>query len=195
MERGPAARAAARVLLAHQGTARSRQGDRRDRPQARDPVLVQLTRVRGLRPPAALPDPKEAPPPGDHRRRTQIHPPSAGIWSTNDLMRESRARTRPPSRNLIPADVQDQQAGAPERKSGRERDTGARIGLVTQTRTSRAADQARDVCSSLRHRPAPTNNLRGGRPASQDRGGHQPANTDNTNLTFLLRKSWGGGGR
>ena len=40
VERGPAARPAARVLRAHQRPARARQGDRRDRPQARDPVLV-----------------------------------------------------------------------------------------------------------------------------------------------------------
>jgi hypothetical protein len=44
-------------------------------------------------------------------------------------------------------------------KSGRERDTGARMNKSLKEDKSRAADQAPDVCSSLRRSPAPTNNL------------------------------------
>jgi transposase len=47
----------------------ARQGDRRHRPQAGDPVLVHAHPLRGLRPPTTLADPQEAPPTGDHRRR------------------------------------------------------------------------------------------------------------------------------
>src|SRR5438477_12899020 len=45
-------------------------------------------------------------------------------------------------------------------ESGRERDTGARIvSSHSNEDTSRAADQAPDVCSSLRRSPAPSDNL------------------------------------
>jgi len=69
VELGPAARAIARVLGAHPRPAWARQGDRRHRPQAGDPVLVHAHPIRGLRPPTTLADPQEAPPTGDHRRR------------------------------------------------------------------------------------------------------------------------------
>ena len=52
---------------------------------------------------------------------------AAGIWSTNDLMRDRRARARPPSRGLIQADGPRPAGRRPSEKSGRERDTGARI--------------------------------------------------------------------
>ena len=67
---------------AHPRPARSRQSDRRDRPQARDPVLVHAHPRRGLRPPTTLADRQEAPhssssPPAP-RKHTKA---AAGIWS------------------------------------------------------------------------------------------------------------------
>jgi transposase len=53
---------------------------------------------------------------------------AAGIWSTNDLMRTAGARARPTSRNLIPADGPRPTGRRAGEESGRERDTGARIG-------------------------------------------------------------------
>ena len=91
VDRGQPARAAARLLSANPSTPRARQGDRRDRPQARGPVLVHAHPLTGLRPPATLADPQEAPPPGDHRRRAQIHAPCR--W---DLVNQ-RPDARPPS--------------------------------------------------------------------------------------------------
>ena len=119
LDRGAATRAAARVLRAHQGPARSRQGDRRDRPQARGAVLVHAHPRRGLRPPATIADPQEAPPPGDHRRRAEEHaaaPPGSGPPTT--LMREAERELARQAETSYKRMVQDQQAGAPARKVG-----------------------------------------------------------------------------
>src|SRR4051812_45225586 len=51
---------------------RPRQGDRRHRAQAGDPVLVHAHARRGLCPPATLADQEEAPPVGDHGRRAEV---------------------------------------------------------------------------------------------------------------------------
>jgi transposase len=51
----------------------------------------------------------------------------AGIWSTNEMMRNAERELALQAEHSYKRMVQDQQAGAPARKSGRERDTGARI--------------------------------------------------------------------
>jgi transposase len=73
VERGQAARSAARVLRAHPGSARARQSDRRDRPQARGPVLVHAHPRRGLRAPAPSVDQEEAPRARAHCGRQAAH--------------------------------------------------------------------------------------------------------------------------
>jgi Transposase len=124
--------AAVERLIAQQALswqARSRQSDRRHRPQARGPVLVHAHPLRGLRPPTALADQEEAPAPGDHRRRTETHLPRR--WSVVDQRADARRRTRarPPSRNLLQADGPGPAGRSPSKKSGRERDTAASKGL------------------------------------------------------------------
>jgi transposase len=74
VERGPATRTSAGVLSARARPSRARQGDRRDRTQAGDPVLVHAHPLTGLRPSATVADPQEAPSARDHRRRPEIHP-------------------------------------------------------------------------------------------------------------------------
>ena len=78
-----------------------------------------LTRDRGLRPPAALADPQEAPPPRDHRRRPQVHraaPPGSGPPTT--LMRTAERELAQQAETSYKRMVQDQQAGAPAKKAG-----------------------------------------------------------------------------
>jgi transposase len=53
---------------------------------------------------------------------------AAGIWSTNDLMRQAELELARQAETSYKRMVQDQQAGRLGEKSGRERDTGARIG-------------------------------------------------------------------
>jgi hypothetical protein len=84
---------------------------------------------------------------------------AAGIWSTNRAIRDAewalteqaeisyrRMVHRPTSRTTI-------------QKSGRERDTGARINHALKGAKLRGRLKAPDVCTSLRPSPAPTNNL------------------------------------
>jgi hypothetical protein len=69
VERGQSSRPAARVLRAPPRPARSRQGDRRDRPQAHGPVLVHADPRRGLRPPTPRVDQEKAASARADRRR------------------------------------------------------------------------------------------------------------------------------
>ena len=91
-----------------------------------------LTRVTGLRPPTTITDPQETPAPGDHRRRTQIHAPRRRDLVHQRPDAHRRARARPASRDLLQADGPRPTSRRAGKESGRERDTGARIDLVTQ---------------------------------------------------------------
>ena len=78
-----------------------------------------LTRGRGLRPPTTLADEKEAPPPGDHRRRTEIHarvPAGSGAPTTPSA--KPNARSPQQAEASYKRMVQDQRAGGPARKVG-----------------------------------------------------------------------------
>ena len=57
---------------------------------------------------------------------------AAGTWATNDLDARGRARTRAPSRGVIQPNGPRSAGPRVGEQSGRERDTGARIDLVTQ---------------------------------------------------------------
>ena len=127
VDRGQPARAAARVLSANPSPPRSRQGDRRDRPQNRGPVLVHADPLTGLRPPTTLADQQETPPPGDHRRRPEIHGRFPRDLERQRRRPRSRTRARRASRNLLQADGPRPTGRRAGEKSGRERDTGARI--------------------------------------------------------------------
>ena len=91
-----------------------------------------LTRVTGLRPPTAIADPQEAAAPGDHCRRTKVHPPRRRDLVHQRPHAHRRTRARPASRDLIQADGPRPTSRRAGQESGRERDTGARIDLVTQ---------------------------------------------------------------
>jgi transposase len=106
---------------------RARQSDRRDRAQARRPVLVHAHPRPGLRPPTTLADPQKTPAPGDHRRRSQVHAPLGGDLVNQRPDAHRRGRARPASRSLLQADGPRPAGRRPGEKSGRERDTGARI--------------------------------------------------------------------
>ncbi len=109
----------------------------------------------------------------------------AGIWSTNDLMRDRRTRTLPASRGLLPADRADQLAGRPTRKWARARHRSAHRSGPQLRGQSRAADQAPDVCSSLRHSPAPNQTTYSATPTlTTPRRNASPANTDQHLLDF-----------
>ena len=82
------------------------------------PVLVHAHPRRGLRPPTTVTNAQEAPAPGDHRRRTKIHPPRRRDRSTNDLMREAELELARQAEASYKRLVQDQQAGAPAKKAG-----------------------------------------------------------------------------
>ena len=156
MENGPEARATARLLHADQSSPRTRQSDRRHRPQTRRAVLVHAHPLTGLRPPATVADPQEAPPPGDHRRRPEIHPTVRRDLVDQRADAQRRARARPPSRDVIHANRPRPTSRPASEESGRERDTGARIGSSHSKRTKqRGRPQAPDVCSSLPHQLAP----------------------------------------
>jgi hypothetical protein len=75
LERAAATRTVARVLSARPRSAWAWPGDRRDRPQAGDPVLVHAHPLTKLRPPTTIADPQEHAPAADHRRRAEDHPP------------------------------------------------------------------------------------------------------------------------
>ena len=89
-----------------------------------------------------------------------------------------RTRTRAPSRDLIQTDGPRQTGRRASEEGGRERDTGARIGLShSKEDKPRGRPQAPDVCSSLRHRLAPTRRLRRHRPAGKTKENNRIANT------------------
>ena len=146
---------AARLLPAHQGAPRSRQGDRRRRAQARGAVLVPAAPRRGLRPPAAVADRAEAAPARAHRRR-------AGPQG-QALRRVGHARKDAPSREAArragPSVLRargPRPASRTAEEGGRERDSGARIDQALEGQRRAAGPRAPDACSLTRHRLAPT---------------------------------------
>ena len=127
VERGQATRPAARVLRARPRAPWSREGDRRDRPEARDPVPVHAQTLRGLRAPAARADQEEAPRARADRRREAAHE-----GRRRDLVNEPRDPRRRTGDDraggdLLQADRHRPASRQAGEKSGRERDTGARI--------------------------------------------------------------------
>jgi hypothetical protein len=137
------------------GTTRSRQSNRRDRAQARDPLLVPTDPRGGLRPPATLADQTDAAPPRAHRRRPQEHAGRCRQVGHQPADPRSRARTRPPSRSVLQAHGPRLAVHRTE-EGGRERDTGARTGLVTQRGQGRAAGsqlQTPALCHVINSRP------------------------------------------
>ena len=81
----------------------------------------------GLRPPATVADQEEAAPPGDHRRRPEIHrepPREPGAPTT---LSATPNASSPTGRDLLQADGPRPASRRAGEKSGRERDTGARI--------------------------------------------------------------------
>ena len=93
--------------------------DRRDRPQARGPVLVHAHPLRGLRPPAARADQEEAARARADRRRAKPRTKAAaGIWSTNRAIRDAERALAEQAEVSYKRMVTDQQAGRPSRKVG-----------------------------------------------------------------------------
>jgi hypothetical protein len=104
-----------------------------------------------------LTDPAEAAPPRAHRRRPEEHARRRRPLVHQPEGPSGRARNRPPSRNQLQAHGPRLAGHRPQEEGGRERDSGARTGLVTQTRTSRAAGLTAPKPAPLtRHRLAPT---------------------------------------
>ena len=98
--------------------ARSRQSDRRDRPQTHGPVLVHAHPRTGLRPPT---------PRADQEKLRQLEltagaPPrtkaAAGIWSTNRAILHAERALAEQAEISYQRMVTDQQAGRPPRKVG-----------------------------------------------------------------------------
>jgi hypothetical protein len=88
------------------------------------------------------------------RPSTRAAPPASG---QRMISPRPGAGACPPSRDLLRADRQRPAGRRTSQESRSGRDTGARIVQVTQTRTkSRGRPQAPDVCTSLRHRLAPS---------------------------------------
>ena len=159
VERGQAARPAARVLRAHPRPARSRQSDRRDRPQTHGPVLVHAAprsedyahqrpaltkkKLRQLELTAGAP------------ARTKQ---AAGIWSTNRAILHAERALAEQAEVSYQRMVKDQQAGRPSEKWARARHRSAHK-LGPRRAKPRGRLKAPDVCASLRQSPAPTNNL------------------------------------
>ena len=99
---------------------------RRERAQARMPVLVFAHPRRGLRPPAALADRQEAQVAPDPRRRANAEGHTDRRVGDQAGDARGRAQTRRAGRGLLPADG-PRLAGSRAEEAGRERDTGARI--------------------------------------------------------------------
>jgi hypothetical protein len=102
---------------------------------------------------------------------------AAGIWSTNRAIRERRTRTHTPGQGVLPADGHRPTSRTTSQKSGRERDTGARINQALEGHQLRGRPKAPDVCTSLRQPPAPTHNLTPHRHADNAGDTHHYANT------------------
>ena len=156
LERRHATRPATRVLRTGPRPPWSREGDRRDRPQTRDPVLVHAPSWRGLRAPATGADQEEAP-----RARAHCRRQAADEGRRRDLVnqpRDPRRRTgtHRAGRDLLQADGHRPASRSAGEKSGRERDTGARINQALNGAKLRGRLKAPDVCTSLRQSPAPT---------------------------------------
>jgi transposase len=127
VERGQATRTAARVLRTDPRAAGSRQSDRRDRPQTHRPVLVHAHPLRGLRAPATRADQQETAPARADRRRPGPHQGSR--WDLEHQPDDPARRTcsRHAGRGVLQADGHRPKGRTTITKSGRERDTGARI--------------------------------------------------------------------
>jgi hypothetical protein len=110
---------------------------------------------------------------------------AAGIWSTSDLMRTPELELgHQAETSYKPHDPRP----TSRRESGRERDTGARIGSSHSLEDKAARQtQAPDVCTSLRHRLAPTHNLRRDRRADKTREETSPQIPPRLTLTFIGR--------
>jgi transposase len=84
---------------------------------------------------------------------------ASGIWSTNPRDPPGRAPARRTGRGLLQADGHRPAGRSSITKSGRERDSGARIDQALEGQRRAAGPRAPDACSLTRHRPAPTDNL------------------------------------
>ena len=148
LERRPPAWSAARLLSARARASWARDRDRRQRAQARVPVLVPAHPRTGLRPPSALTDRQEATAARDPRRRPhpEGHPDRRVGHQTGNA--RGRAQARRGSRGLLQADGPRLASSHAEKESGRERDTGARITKALKGQ-SRAADHE-PLTSALR---------------------------------------------
>jgi hypothetical protein len=152
LERGAPARPAARLLPAGPRPARPPGRDRRQRPQARMPLLVHAHPRRGLRLRPTVTDQEKAPPPRAHRRRPQAQGTTA-IWSTNDAMRQAeRALASRPNSPTAATSPTGKQPARQRRARVRHRGT-----HLESPRRAKAAWQTRapDACASLRQSLAP----------------------------------------
>jgi transposase len=142
VERGQAARPVARVLRADPRQARSRQSDRRDRPQTHRPVLVHAHPLRGLRPPASRADQEEAAPARADLRRPRAL--EGGCWDLEHQPDDPARRTctRDAGRGVLQADGRRPASRSAGEKSGRERDTGARINIGPRRATAARQTQS-----------------------------------------------------
>ena len=111
------ARAAARVLSAPQGAPRTRQGDRRHRPQARDTVLVPAPPRRGLRPPAALADRAEAAPARVTAGAPTRKGKPTGVWATREQMRQAEKQLAEQAQASYERTIRDRQAAGRDKKA------------------------------------------------------------------------------
>ena len=121
VERGQATRAAARVLRACPRAPWAREGDRRDRPEARDPVLVHAQTLRGLRAPAARADQEEAPRARADRRCQAAHKGRRRDLVNDRAIRDAERALTEQAEISYKRIVTDQQAGRPARKWARAR--------------------------------------------------------------------------
>jgi transposase len=126
---------------------RARQGDRRDRPQARGPVLVHAQAPRGLCPPATVADQEEAAPARAHRRRTEVRQDGPRGLEQQPGDPSGRAPARRAGRGLLQADGHRPAGRSSSTKSGRERDSGARIDQALEGQGRAAGPRAPDACS------------------------------------------------
>jgi hypothetical protein len=152
---GPAARTAARLLQPHPHPPRARPSDRRDGPQAGDPVLVHAHPRRGPRPPTTVADQEEL-------RRLELtagapkYAPSVrGISSTNDAIRKAERRLAEQAETSYKRLVIDQRAGAPARKTRKA------AGRACERAWEPAVQECRRDQPSLRQRTCHVRPVRG----------------------------------
>jgi hypothetical protein len=125
-----------RVLSADPRPSRVRRRDRRDRPQARMPVLVPAHPRRELRPPTTLADRQEAPQARAQSRCPAIQQVRCRCLDDQPRDARSRAQARRTSRGVLRAHG-PRLAGHSTEESGRERDTGARISRPSKGKAAR----------------------------------------------------------